>query len=122
MSSIINLCLSNTPPHPPGSSYVVSLFHIPPNKRRVALSTGWVLSWAEKLQKAEITYILARNEILHSGHVFVSTNFFLVLHSEASASNLLAGRELGTFRVMHGFPAKNTGTVKQTAGSRLNFK
>lgn len=86
------------------------------------LFTEWVLCWAEGIQKAEITYILARNEILHSGHVFMSTNFFLVLHTEASASNLLAGSELGAFREMHCFPAKNTGTVKQAAGRRLNFK
>lgn len=88
----------------------------------VALSMGWVLCWAQGLQKAEITYILARNKILHSGHVFPSTNFSLVLHTEASASNLLAGSKLGAFREMHCFPAKNTGTVKQATGRRLNFK
>lgn len=61
-------------------------------------------------------------KILHCQHVFTCTHFFLVLHIEALASNSFAGRELGAFREMYYFPTNNTGTVKQTAGRRLNFK
>lgn len=61
-------------------------------------------------------------KILHCRHVFTCTHFFLVLHIEALASDSFAGRELGAFREMYYFPTNNTGTVKQTAGRRLNFK
>lgn len=61
-------------------------------------------------------------KILHCRHVFVCTHFSMVLHIEAFVSNSFTGRELGAFTKMHYFPANNTGTVKQTAGRRLNFK
>lgn len=106
------------------TTVVESWFSIPTCRLQGTLSKEWVLSWAEKLQKAKShpSWLYKKKTILHCRHVFMCTNFFFALCIEAPVSDSLAGRELGAFRGMHYFPTNNTGTVKQTAGRQLNFK